>query len=90
LENQIIKEFNNKFKLIAGNEYFQGNEKEMKKLFLQIIENHEMIYNSDNDNSDYIIENENNCNNDYSIDEIYEANDIDKNDYNKLLIKEKK
>ena len=37
LENKIKLEFNKKFKLIAGNEYFEGNEYNMFKLFNKII-----------------------------------------------------
>ncbi len=37
LKNIIIKEFNNKFKLIAGDNFFMGDEDEMNLLFLQLI-----------------------------------------------------
>ncbi len=33
LEDIIKKEFNKKFKLIAGKEYFEGNKKEMLNTF---------------------------------------------------------
>jgi len=37
IEKMIIIEFNKKFKKIAGNEYFEGNEHEMLKLFIHIV-----------------------------------------------------
>ena len=37
IEKKLIKEFNNKFELIAGNEYFRGDEIAMKKCFRQIV-----------------------------------------------------
>jgi hypothetical protein len=45
LEFQIIKKFKENFKLIKGNEYFQGDKQKMKKLFMYIIYN-----NNDNNN----------------------------------------
>ena len=41
LEKNIIDEFNKLFKLIAGNEYFEGDEILMKKTFLKIFEDYE-------------------------------------------------
>lgn len=40
-ENKIIKAFKNNFELIKGNEYFEGDIEEMKKIFLQEITNNE-------------------------------------------------
>ena len=40
IEAQIIRVFNDKFKLIAGKEYFEGNETEMKTNFFEIVTNH--------------------------------------------------
>ena len=55
LEGLIKNKFQNKYKLIAGNEYFEGDEKNMLNDFLQIIdenknlkelENKEIIFNN--------------------------------------------
>lgn len=55
LEKNIKDEFNKLFKLIAGNEYFEGNEYIMKKTFLKIVEEYEKsnikITDSDNNRS---------------------------------------
>ena len=37
IENKIIKAFKDNFKLIKGNEYFEGDIEEMKKIFLRIL-----------------------------------------------------
>lgn len=37
VENKLKKIFNKKFKLIAGKEYFEGNEEEMKRTFINIV-----------------------------------------------------
>jgi PHP family Zn ribbon phosphoesterase len=37
LEKNIKRVFNEKFKLIAGNEYFEGDEKNIKDEFLKIV-----------------------------------------------------
>mgnify|MGYP001172134295 CR=1 FL=1 len=39
IEKKIKRAFNDKFKLIAGTEYFEGNEQEMSQLFLDIFHN---------------------------------------------------
>jgi len=39
-EKKIKKKFNFKFKLIAGKEYYEGNIKEMKKKFINIVYNY--------------------------------------------------
>jgi hypothetical protein len=39
LEDEIKKRFNAKFKLIAGNEFFEGNENDMIKEFNDIVDN---------------------------------------------------
>lgn len=44
LENKIKKEFNNKFKLEKGREYFEGNEENIKLLFRKLVEEHEKEY----------------------------------------------
>ncbi len=44
LENKIKKEFNNKFKLIVGREYFEGDEENIKLLFRKLVEEHEKEY----------------------------------------------
>lgn len=40
LERKIINEFNNKFKLISGREYYKGNELDMIKIFFDITYKH--------------------------------------------------
>jgi hypothetical protein len=45
IEKEIIIEFNNNFKKIAGNEYFEGDEYDMIKLFNLIVNR----YNNNND-----------------------------------------
>jgi hypothetical protein len=79
LEDKIKKKFNEKFNLIAGNEYFQGNEDEMKKEFRKIIDDfnnneHFGDANDDENTDDDIEEN--------SEDEYYDnkkKNDHDEN-----------
>lgn len=44
LENKIKKEFNTSFKLVIGKEYFEGNEKNIKSLFRNLVEEHEEVY----------------------------------------------
>ncbi len=49
LEKKIKTNFYNHFKLIAGCEYFEGNEEIMKEEFLKLIKEHNKIYiNNDN------------------------------------------
>ena len=45
LENNIKNTFNEKFKLIAGNEYFEGNENDMIVVFNNLVIKHHMIFN---------------------------------------------
>ncbi len=40
IESEIISVFNKKFKLIAGKEYFEGNETDMKTNFFEIVTNY--------------------------------------------------
>ena len=42
LESKIKKAFDNKYKLIAGNEYYEGEENCMYKLFIDIISTHKL------------------------------------------------
>jgi hypothetical protein len=65
LETNIKEQFNKTFILIAGNEYYEGNETDMHKLFIDIFFNHK---NSINDT-----ENINNMDNNYL--KSYEEND---------------
>ena len=51
-EKILKKKFNKKFKLIAGNEYFEGNKEEMKKIFYSVVMN-----NPEDDDVDEIDEN---------------------------------
>jgi len=46
LEKIIKNEFNIKFKLIAGHEYFEGNEMQIKLLFLQLFINYDISKNN--------------------------------------------
>lgn len=39
LEQELKKAFNTKFTLLAGKEYFQGNESDMQKTFLEVVSN---------------------------------------------------
>ena len=43
VENKLKKIFNEKFKLIAGKEYFEGNEEEMKRTFINIVNEKQII-----------------------------------------------
>jgi hypothetical protein len=49
LEKIIKESFNNKFILIAGREYFEGNEQEMCKLFSEILCEYKNECNTSND-----------------------------------------
>ena len=40
VEKEIIKEFNNSFNVIAGKEYYEGNESEMKAKFIEVYLKH--------------------------------------------------
>jgi hypothetical protein len=51
IENIIKKEFSKKFKLIAGKEFFQGDEKEMTDLFYNLIKDHKNNVNFTNEYS---------------------------------------
>ena len=63
IEKNIKNTFNKKFKLIAGHEYFEGDEKIMKDCFIQIINNYINSNNNislktnNNDTSNIIINN---------------------------------
>lgn len=70
LENKIKKIFNLKFKLIAGNEYFEGNENEILNIFLEIVNNYKLKINNDmnkNDNNNELNIADNKINNDSDI-----------------------
>jgi len=43
LEKKLINIFINKFKLIKGKEYFEGNEMDMLKIFFDIVYNRELF-----------------------------------------------
>lgn len=51
-EKKIINAFKNNFKLIKGNEYFEGDIEEMKKIFLQQLINNSDIEENDIEESD--------------------------------------
>lgn len=40
VEKEIIKEFNNSFNVVAGKEYYEGNESEMKAKFIEVYLKH--------------------------------------------------
>ena len=65
LEKQILKIFNSKFKLIAGKEFFEGDEKEIKNEIINIITNtnNENINQDINQDINENIYNENNYSN---------------------------
>jgi len=71
LEDEIKKRFNAKFKLIAGTEYFEGNENDMIKEFNDVVDNF----------VDNFIDNGQDINNVIKNDEMMLAiNDTEKND----------
>jgi hypothetical protein len=95
LEKIIKKTFNNKFKLIAGNEYYEGNEKEILEIFIDLVikyyKNDSEINNNEENNSE---ENNNEENNSDNNDDILECKKFFPNYYedisfngNKILIK---
>jgi hypothetical protein len=54
LEKKIKDEFNKNFKLIAGNEYFEGDEYIMLDLFLEIVKSNRITQNNIIDNQQII------------------------------------
>jgi hypothetical protein len=50
LVREIRNNFNNKFKLVAGRTYYEGNENDIKKNFNAIINNHALANNSNANN----------------------------------------
>jgi hypothetical protein len=50
LVREIRNNFNNKFKLVAGRTYYEGNENDIKKNFNVIINNHALANNSNANN----------------------------------------
>jgi len=87
LEANIKKHFNNKFKLIAGNEYYEGNEEIILENFLNIKKEHDKNIKKKNINynlDDHIEYFENNENPNF----IYsENNNKDTIDYNFIITK---
>ena len=53
LETNIKNTFNNKFTLIAGNEYYEGNENDMLKCFIDIICSYERNLKEDTKDKKY-------------------------------------
>ena len=51
IENEIKKIFNTKFKLIAGNEYFEGIENDILNVFLEIVNKFKSEFNNDAKNN---------------------------------------
>jgi hypothetical protein len=56
LEKKIKDEFNKNFKLIAGNEYFEGDEYIMLDLFLEIVKSNRITQNNIIDNQQIIFQ----------------------------------
>ena len=46
IENRLKKIFNEKYKLIAGKEYFEGDEEDMKRTFVDIVNEKQITYNN--------------------------------------------
>jgi hypothetical protein len=68
IENEIKKIFNTKFKLIAGNEYFEGIENDILNVFLEIVNKSKSEFNNDaNNNTNNDNNNDNNNNNNNNI-----------------------
>jgi hypothetical protein len=59
LVHEIRNNFNNKFKLVAGRTYYEGNENDIKKNFNETINNYSSLHNI---NSRNLIENNSNNN----------------------------
>jgi hypothetical protein len=55
LVREIRNNFNNKFKLVAGRTYYEGNENDIKKHFNAIINNHALANNSNVNNSNNLL-----------------------------------
>jgi hypothetical protein len=53
LVREIRNNFNNKFKLVAGRTYYEGNETDIKKNFNAIISNYNNANNNDNDRNTF-------------------------------------
>ena len=76
IEKNIKNEFTKKFKLIAGNEYFEGIENDIINIFLEIVNNYKLKFNDQINiakiNNNKINTNEINTNDDvYIIDIIF-------------------
>ena len=69
-EKILKKKFSEKFKLIAGNEYFEGDREEMKKIFYSVVMSHSNDAEHENDVSDNSDENE-----EYDKYHMYRTND---------------
>ena len=46
VENKLKEIFNKKYKLIAGKEYFEGDEEDMKRTFVDIVNRKQIIHNN--------------------------------------------
>lgn len=62
LEKNIKRQFNKKFKLIAGKEYYEGNEKDMLNVFNNLVIEH---YDKNSDDMDSDIDNLNEIENEF-------------------------
>lgn len=82
LETKILDEFRKKFKLIAGNEYFEGNEIGILNLFDREFQKHQNGYNHNSEDIEEELKELEELEelenlNDYENHESYESNDID-------------
>ncbi len=64
IEQEVKKHFSDKFKLIAGKEYFEGNEDEIKKEFNDIITKFTLLKSDDNDTNTNTDDTDNDTNTD--------------------------
>lgn len=86
LEKKIKDEFNNNFKLIAGNEFFEGDENIMLDLFLNIVKSNRVIQQTFIDNKISIFHNFDNnfdYNPEYRITLSSDINSLAKNFHSK-------
>jgi hypothetical protein len=79
IEKKIISKFKEKFNLIAGNEYFEGDEKDMKKTFFNIITTEEEEENAEKDEDKKDEEDEDEENEEEEEDEEEDEEDEEKN-----------
>ena len=69
-EKVLIEKFNERFKLIAGNEYFEGDEKEVRDVFIKTFNEINYIYKSSMDTPSGDVEEVKNNKCGHSVDKI--------------------